>query len=322
MNNRRILILVILIAGLLIHLTAQTNDFAYENTEVFKYLPLIHKSLYIASWGKDSGTLKCEAECLKVTAKSYFGLNTSSKVPWRTNDWLCVRIALPEDSIYSEHIKVEMECKQKNLTERCMSTPLVINAKESTRGFTPFKPYPGSAPFIDHLFEASLFSINITDSSALAVSVDTLFDGKAYPLERHKKNLDRSAVKAITYRVGVTTASVKCPNYSCNSNYFSIEFGSYPIIRVFHLSQGFGLLTLQGREVNGDGTPVHETVFNGNGVQTRSVFHDLSIGDMEQHKTEYSIDNGVLKRKITEVDKNGRPDYYKAVWRGMWMPDN
>lgn len=318
----RRIILFKFILIILINITVGVEiDSCYEITDFKKYLFLSNQKIMVTDFNPDSSLLNRKENEIVINASWFSTLDIKRRYKWQKPDWLSVRLATSSDSIYTDTIMFDSLCPGKLVRDKygksdhrpdCVIGPPVVVLQ------------PGNYSEIqrnDFIHNSNIFAIKLCDSVNLALSIDTLFDGKRFT-ERGRRKLNRSTIKEITYYAIVTPKSTK--GYGGTAEYqYSASFGSYPDFRLFHLPDDFSLFVIWGREVDGDGVTVHQITINPRGGKTIQKLTDFAIGDEVFQQTDYYIDRGILRRKVTEKDpKTGKITHYKLKWQKMWMPDD
>jgi hypothetical protein len=305
---------------------SKPSDLCYEDSLLQKYIKFSKQNLFVSSYSGNIDSLKCGIDEVPVKPSWFEFMFDNTTFPWEKNDWLSIRIAKPDDMKYIDTIRSEEVCPGKfvrskdgysvsNTRPDCLVGPPVVS---DFGYYINANPIPNSNYY--RLTDANVFVVNTGDSSGIALWIDTLFDGRPFG-PNSKKNLDRSKVQKINFNAKVTIGSTKYQNGAFAQ--YRHQFDSYPEFRLFHLPDDHGMFVIWGQEVNGDGIAVYELSISRYGVSIEKKFTDFYIDDKPVHTTEYSVENGVLKRKIMKLDeKSGIPHYLKAKWSGMWKADN
>ncbi len=305
---KKVIILLLLI------LTKVSISSSYENFDIHIFPKFSFKPLLVLSYSKDSTSLKPEDDQSIIQASYFQDLSGLPPYAWTAEHWLLVKPVYQIDSNLTYKYKIRTHCIRNQLKQKCIEPPVIIDVlwfHKITRNSS-----------VHHFYGANIFAVNISDSLGIALSIDTLFDGKSYG-PRQKHLIKRDSVNILTYKAGLTTGTLICPGGGCRSQYFDTTFTTYPTYRLFHVDNGEGVFIISGGDPEKEGDLVCEFSITKMGGQYKKFFNDLVIGDSVVHQTIYSVDGSYVKRNRIETDeKTGRRMSYKARYHGMWLPDN
>ncbi len=290
-------------------------DDTKEIFDIHNYSHLRNQKVFISQWAIDSSELQANTNEIILRVGSLANLSGLYGAVWSNSDWVSIRLATLEDTQYLWNKRAKELCIKSGLDSKCLIPPVTIQVG----GYRNYD-FKGNAGYFSLSNE---FCFNITDSAAIALNIDTLFDGISYGNSKLKAKLNRNNVKQYSFQIVVTSGTTGYENYKYRSQQFDTTFTTYPTYRLFHIDNGEGVFVISGGDPENEGDLVCEFSITKMGGQYKNFFNDLVIGDSVVHQTIYSVDGSYVKRNRIETDeKTGRRMSYKARYHGMWLPDN
>ena len=298
---------------------------AFEDHRIDSMEQISYKDIFVTKWNKinnDPKTFTCAENEQKIfhteiVHSELDGISSEPALSWGYADAFCIRVATIADSSFflSRMVERTLKCKQSKTPYNCIDSPTVI------RSGAPYFIKPFKKCHVDN-FDLSggvVFAGNITDSAALQMEVDTFLQDTPPPSDGTPPY---PSPKQMVYKLVTEYGSINCdpkhPKNHQRSIFHNIDFGSRPVIQMFHVHDG-EIVVAKGLYFNRHTQwKVVEFHFRPDGTDNMRTLTETTVGQKWVRSVRYFVEGGYLHRAVNDltVPMGG---VHEDIWYDDWM---